>query len=189
MVKVLVIGDSISMGYTPVLQKELAGEAEVEHNPENGGDTARILANIDAWIAAVRPNLICLNSGLHDIKRDRATGKNQVPLDAYKRNLRAILRKIRPARSPVIWISTTPVIEERHRVSRDFDRFNADIDAYNAAARAIADKADIPVIELHDVAVGLRLETMLEKDGVHFTDEGYEQLGGVLAAGLREMMP
>lgn len=38
---VLIIGDSISIGYTPFIQKALAPEINVVHNPGNGGSTIR----------------------------------------------------------------------------------------------------------------------------------------------------
>ena len=40
-VKILIIGDSISNGYTPFVQKELANVAEVSDNPGNGKHTKR----------------------------------------------------------------------------------------------------------------------------------------------------
>ena len=39
--KVLIIGDSISMGYTPPLTDMLRGKAEVIHNAGNAGPSSR----------------------------------------------------------------------------------------------------------------------------------------------------
>ena len=39
--KVLIIGDSISIGYTPYVKELLAGKAIVKHNPGNAEDTVK----------------------------------------------------------------------------------------------------------------------------------------------------
>src|SRR3954451_8440143 len=48
--RVLLIGDSISMGYTISVRELLKGEANVHRVPENGGDTANGLAKLDKWL-------------------------------------------------------------------------------------------------------------------------------------------
>ena len=186
--RILVIGDSISMGYTPTAALKLADVAEVEHNPGNGGDSRNVLANIAAWLADARPDMVCLNCGLHDVKRERKTRHYQVPLDEYRENLTAILDKIRAADCRLVWVTTTPVIDERHQAVKEFDRHSVDVVEYNAMARAIVDDAEITVIDLHQAALNLGLETALGGDGVHFTDAAYEALGKAVAEGLREHM-
>src|SRR5262245_3404417 len=41
--RVLLIGDSISMGYTPAVRKLLEGKANVQHPPENCRSTRQIV--------------------------------------------------------------------------------------------------------------------------------------------------
>src|SRR5947207_3892248 len=48
--RVLLIGDSISIGYTVTVRKELAGKANVHRIPENGADTANALTKIHEWL-------------------------------------------------------------------------------------------------------------------------------------------
>ena len=48
--RVLIIGDSISIGYTPPLRELLAGQAEVTHNPGNAAHTWNGLEKLDAWL-------------------------------------------------------------------------------------------------------------------------------------------
>src|ERR1035438_8095801 len=45
--RILLIGDSISMGYTPLVREAFAGKANVHHPPENCEDTGRGLAHLD----------------------------------------------------------------------------------------------------------------------------------------------
>ncbi len=48
--RVLLIGDSISMGYTIPTRELLAGKANVHRVPENGGPTSHGAERMDAWL-------------------------------------------------------------------------------------------------------------------------------------------
>jgi len=65
--KVLIIGDSISIGYTPPLTEMLRGKAEVVHNPGNATHSAYGLKNLDAWLGDAKWDVIQFNHGLHDL--------------------------------------------------------------------------------------------------------------------------
>ena len=73
---VLVLGDSISIGYTQSLQTQLADVATVvrpmanETKAENCSGTLNGVAKVDDWIVrAGKPDVITFNFGLHDLKR------------------------------------------------------------------------------------------------------------------------
>src|SRR5436309_269245 len=78
--RVLLIGDSISMGYTLPVRKLLDGKANVHRIPENGGPTTTGLAQIDRWLGDGKWDVIHFNWGLHDIKRD-GQDRLQVPAE------------------------------------------------------------------------------------------------------------
>jgi lysophospholipase L1-like esterase len=176
------------MGYTPAVKRYLEGRADVRHNPGNGGDSANVLANVEAWLADARPDIVTLNCGLHDIHRDRATGQCQVPAEAYRDNLAAILGHLKDAGTSNVWLPTTPVIEARHQAVKPFDRYNRDVDSYNRIALELVSREGLPTVDLHAAARELGLEAGLLEDGVHFTDEAYEHLGRVVAAELEGML-
>ena len=120
--KVLIIGDSISMGYTPHVQEMLSGRRSVVRNEGNAGDSDNVLARLDEWLACDGDaSLIHFNCGLHDIKTPREGGDNQVPLSRYKANLAAIVDRLVQTGKTLVWATTTPVIYERH-LRKDFDR-------------------------------------------------------------------
>ena len=48
--RVLLIGDSISIGYTLPTREFLKGKANLHRIPTNGGPTTKGLASIDAWL-------------------------------------------------------------------------------------------------------------------------------------------
>src|ERR1051325_9877533 len=66
--RVLLIGDSISIGYTVTVQKALAGKANVHRIPENGADTVNGLKKIESWLGDSHWDVIHFNWGLHDLK-------------------------------------------------------------------------------------------------------------------------
>lgn len=187
---VLIVGDSISMGYTPHVADALAGEANVVHHEGNGGDSRNVLAKLDAWLGALPapPMVIHLNCGLHDIKINRQTRAHQVPLSEYERNLRAILARLGQTGATRMWATTTPVIEHRHRSAKDFDRLNRDVDAFNAAARRLMGEAGIEIDDLHAAVGGAGPASLLTADGVHFTEDGYRTLGGIVAERIRDLL-
>jgi len=186
--RILIIGDSISMGYAPRVAEVLAGTAEVVHNPGNAGDTDHTAAEVGGWLADARPDVVHFNCGLHDIKVSRETHVNQVPLPRYRTNLEAIVAALAASKAALIWATTTPVVESRHTAMKEFDRYNRDVDAYNAAAVGIVAPAVQAVNDLHAVAVARGSETLIDADGVHFTDAGYRILADVVAERLMGLL-
>src|SRR5437764_13752234 len=93
--KVVLVGDSIRLGYAPRVAARLEGKAVVVSPPENSGDSANVLAHLDEWVLRQKPDVVHLNCGLHDLKRSRKDGRHQVELDRYEANLRQIVARIR----------------------------------------------------------------------------------------------
>src|ERR1044072_2662283 len=116
--RVLLIGDSISIGYTTTVRKLLAGKANVHRIPENGADTANGLKKLDDWLGDSRWDVIHFNWGLHDLK-DTPDGSRQVPIEAYERNLATLVARLKKTGARLIWASTTPVPDGRQNPMRE----------------------------------------------------------------------
>lgn len=180
--KVLIIGDSISMGYTPCASKLLAGRCEVARNEGNAGDSRNVVSKLDEWLAACADaELVHFNCGLHDLKTERDSDLHQVPLSQYKQNLAEIADRLGGVGKTIVWATSTPVIYERH-LSKGFDRRQEDVDAYNTAALEIVNSAGFAVNDLHAAILQAGSEKCLSSDGVHMTDQGYEILGQAVAS-------
>jgi len=182
---VLIIGDSISMGYTPRAAERLADAARVLHNPGNGGDSANVAGQLDAWLTDAAPGLVHFNCGLHDIKLARDTRIHQVPLHAYRANLVRIVDRLVESGATLVWATTTPVIDERHHAAKPFDRHNRDVEEYNGVAADIMARAGIAVNDLHAAVLADGPADLLADDGVHFTEGGYARLADLVADFLR----
>jgi dienelactone hydrolase/lysophospholipase L1-like esterase len=181
--RVALVGDSIRLGYAPLVAERLKGKAVVISPAANGGDSANVLQHLDEWVIRERPLLVYLNCGLHDLKVDRQSRKRQVELPEYQANLRAIVARIRKETSAaLVFATTTPIDDARHAGrGAGFDRFEADVQRYNAAALAVMRDAGVPVHDLHWLARRGGAEKMLLPDGTHFTPEANTQLAGAVA--------
>src|SRR5690349_3471397 len=77
--RVLLIGDSISIGYTVPVRDALKGKANVHRPATNCGPTERGLANLEKWLGDGKWDVIHFNFGLHDLKYVDDAGKNTAP--------------------------------------------------------------------------------------------------------------
>jgi lysophospholipase L1-like esterase len=184
--KILILGDSISMGYTPFVQEILKGKAMVSRPmnkkgvAENCEGTSNGIQKIDAWIGNTKWDLIHFNFGLHDLKHVKPdTGENsnnpQDPLQAekkqYRKNLKEIVAKLKATNAKLIFATTTPYPDGELKPLRD-SGMSAE---YNAIALKIMKANNIPVNDLYAFALP-RMEKLQRPLNVHFTDEGSQEL-------------
>ena len=182
MQKLILIGDSIRMGYQTDVIRELTNLADVWAPTQNGGNSANILQHLDEWIISRSPDVVHINCGLHDLRKDFDTGEPAIPINQYESNLRALLGRILVETDcTVIWAMTTPVNESWHHEWKGFDRLEADVAAYNGVALKVADDLDIPINDLFGVITDAGRDNCLTPDGVHFTPEGCALIGKAVA--------
>lgn len=175
---VVLIGDSIRMGYEETVRSQLAGLANVWAPEENGGTSENVLARLDQWILCRRADVVHINCGLHDIKKEFGQDTAAVPLIAYTENVRSILTRLRDeTEATVVWAPSTPVNQDWHNANKPFARFESDVVAYNVAASEIAQELGIVVNDLFSVVNSAGCDHLLLDDGVHFKPEGYALLG------------
>jgi dienelactone hydrolase/lysophospholipase L1-like esterase len=181
--RVLLLGDSIRLGYAPLVSVRLAESAAVTSPAPNGGDSANLLRHLEAWLAGASPDVVHVNCGLHDLKRDRVTGAYQVPLAQYVANLRALVDRLRSATdAALVFAATTPIDDARHAGrGAGFDRFDADVRRYNAGAAEVMRAAAVPVHDLYWVVESGGRAALLAQDGTHYTPGGYERLAAAVA--------
>jgi len=179
--RVLLIGDSISMGYTVPVRELFAGKANVLRVMENAGETGRGLKKLDAWLGDKKWDVIHFNFGLHDLKYLAAKGQYVTPgrgkqvtlLPQYETNLRELVARLRKTGAVLIWASTTPVPDASSGRVKDDEL------AYNEAALKVMKETGVAVDDLHSVATDQQLP-----HNVHFTREGYQALARSVAASI-----
>ncbi|RKX36009.1 MAG: SGNH/GDSL hydrolase family protein [Verrucomicrobia bacterium] len=181
--RILLIGDSISIGYTVTVREILNGAANVHRVPENGRDTEHGLKQLDAWLGEKPWDLIHFNFGLHDIRHVKddmmdISGIRIRSVDEYAQNLTRILDCLNRTGARLIFATTTPVPN-----GADGRRPGDEIES-NAIAGEIMAGAGVPINDLH-AFITPRLAEAQTPQNVHFNEHGYRLLGEEVARIIR----
>ena len=167
--RVLLIGDSVSRGYTQAVRKDLAGKANVHRAPANCGPTASGLKNMDVWLGDGRWDVIHFNFGIHD----RAT-----PLADYTQRLEQLIERMKKTGAKLVWATTTPIPDNPAQ-----KQTAASIVERNQAALEVMKRHGIAIDDLF-AAITPRLAELQNPHDVHFTGPGYDFLGQQVAASI-----
>ena len=188
---VVLIGDSIRMGYAPIVADMLKGKAHVVAAKENGGDSSRVLANLDQWAIAEQPAVVHFNCGLHDLKMSRKTHKPQVSLEDYEKNLREIVDRLRKeTKARIIFATTTPIRDQLHAKRRgDFDRHESDVERYNEVALKVMKEKGVEIDDLHAVVTEAGIDKVQRTDGTHYLPAGYQALAKAVVKSVTKDLP
>lgn len=177
--RVLLMGDSISIGYTVPVREALAGVANVHRPGINCAATPRGLAGLDEWLGDGKWDVIHFNWGLHDLKY--VDGKRNIPPEEYEKNLREIVAHLKKTGASLIWATTTPVPKG---ISSPKARVSEDVELYNSIAEKIMRENAIAVDDLYAFALP-RLDRIQLRANVHFSDAGSAALAEQVAASIR----
>ena len=189
---VLIIGDSISIGYTRQVRDGLRGKANVIRPNTNCGDTQMGLAGLKKWIGTNHWDVIHFNWGLWDLcyrnpqsknqgQRDKVNGKLSTSLVDYEKNLETLVLQLKATGATLIWASTTMVPEG------EAGRFTGDEVNYNAVAERVMKKYGVQIDDLYATSKVLSPECTKPGD-VHFTYEGYAKLATQVVAKVSEVL-
>lgn len=190
--RVLLIGDSISIGYTVPVRELFKDKANVHRPLTNCGPTTNGLAGIDKWLGDGKWDVIHFNCGLHDLKYMGPQGQNladpkakgshqQVPIDAYEANLRKLVARLKKTKAKLIWRSTTPVPEGcKGRVVGDSAK-------YNAVAKKIMDENSIVIDDQYTFCMDKLARIQLPAN-VHFSKTGSAALAKQAVASIQKVL-
>ena len=167
--RVLLIGDSVSRGYTQAVRRALAGRANVHRAPANCGPTASGVKNLAAWLGDGDWDVIHFNFGIHD----RST-----PVADYTARLEAILERLMATNATLVWASSTPIPDKR-----EAGQTAASIVERNAAAAAVMARHGVAIDDLFTFIMP-RIGEVQPPGDVHFTAAGYDLLGGEVARSI-----
>lgn len=195
--RVLLIGDSISMGYTLRTREALKGVANVHRPSTNCGSTAKAMKELGQWLAtantggepAKKWDVIHFNFGLHDLKyvNDRgstvaaAIGHQNVPPDVYEKNLRDIVKQLQATGATLIWASTTPTqaVMPGH--------LPAEVIKYNAIAAKVMTENGIAIDDLYATVLP-RLDELQLPANVHFKGAGCDVLAAQVKTSIADAL-
>jgi len=189
--RALLIGDSISLGYTLDVRELLQGKANLHRPPANCGSTAMGVKDIDAWLGDGKWDVIHFNWGLWDINR-RVNGKRNLDgeisatEEEYAERLEQLVERLKKTGATLIWAPTT-------FVQGGFGRRPGDEIRYNAIAAQIMKKHGVQINDLHALSANFprygetpegQPEMFKSKGNVHFTAQGSRVLGEQVAKSI-----
>ncbi len=180
--RVLLIGDSISMGYTLPVRSQLAGVANVHRIPTNGGPTKNGVSRLSHWLGTGKWDVIHFNHGIHDLKH-MADGKRQVEPAEYEANLRTLVATLKATGAKLIWATTTPIPEGPLTPPRTFGQ----VAEYNAIAARVMREEGVAIDDLN-ARITPRLADLQTPHDVHYKPEGYAFLAEQVAAEIRRTL-
>ena len=191
--KALLIGDSISIGYTPHVVAALKGKVEVMHHRGNAQHTGTGLKMLDRWVGKTQWDVIHFNWGLWDLcyrhpqsksqgRRDKARGTLTTSLEQYEKNLDQLASRLKKTKAKLIWAHTSTVPEG------EAGRKVGDDDKYNEAAARVMKKHGIEINDLNTLTDSFPVELFTAPGNVHFKTEGSKELGQAVAVKIAEAL-
>ncbi len=177
--RVLLIGDSISKGYTPYVVEMMKDEALVIHNKGNAGPAMRGLENIDEWLAVDQWDVIHFNWGLHDMYLWNYKEDERSPA-AYEKRLDTLVQRLKKTGAKLIWATTTPACpeaEQKCKVVVD----PATEKKYLEAAVRVMKKHKIQVNDLHAFMAPKWKSYSIAENNVHYSQNGSKKLAEQVA--------
>ena len=171
--RILLIGDSISIGYTVGVRELLSGKANVHRPLTNCGPTTKGVKELEKWLGDKPWDVIHFNFGLHDLKYLGPKGQN---LD-YEKNLRTMVARLEKTGAELVWRTTTPVPPgARGRVVGDSVK-------YNQAAAKVMKERKIAIDDMYTFCMP-RLKEIMRPANVHFTPAGSKALAKQAVAAI-----
>lgn len=175
MKNVLLVGDSIRLGYDKSVKKTLEGKANVYFPEENCRFASYVLRYIWEYKNLVpdgKVDVLHWNAGLWDCLRIIGDDPH-TPIEFYRYYMNKICERIKKVfpDAKVVFATSTSVLSEK--MSPDFKRYNEEIEAYNKVAVEVVEKYGFIVNDLYSLSASLGEDA--HSDAVHYyTPKGTE---------------
>ena len=185
--RVLIIGDSISIAYTPLVRRLLDGKANVHRPRTNCRWSAFGAEHIGEWIGDGNWDVIHFNFGLWDwygwSQPVKATP------ESYGKSLDSIVQTLRSKTDAklIFGITTPPCIGPEKKVKIVISEQRAK--EFNKAARAVMETRGVGINNLYDVIAKSREQYQLGPDDVHYNAAGRELLAKRVATRITRDLP
>jgi acyl-CoA thioesterase-1 len=183
--RVLIVGDSISEGYTPRVRRLLDGKANVHRPADNCRMSAYGVEHIGEWVGDSKWDVIHFNFGLWDWygwKNPQATP------ESYANNLDAIVRSLKKTGARLIFGMTTPPSIGPERQTKIVIT-EARAKEFNDAATAVMEKHGVRINDLYALIGSNRAKYQRAENNVHYTEAGTDLLAAQVAKEIQAALP
>lgn len=170
--QVMLLGDSLRMGYQPVVSRFLEGKATVSGPSENGRWAGYTLNSLRFWIDSMpTPDVVHWNCGLWDLGDDYHLGRPFSLPEEFESALERTITVVHKLFPDAKLIMATIMPTENPDSS--------DIESYNEIIKKVAGRNNVPVNDLFPLVK--ENAGLFGPDHLHLTKEGYEMVGGRVA--------
>ncbi|KRL10768.1 SGNH/GDSL hydrolase family protein [Schleiferilactobacillus perolens] len=182
--QLILLGDSIFAGWrngqiSSLLKDRLAGRLpryQITLAAVPGETTDDALNRVTQDTANGDDDIVVIGYGAND-----ASSTNQITADDFYDNLRTMIEIIGPDH---VILLTPPYAD----AAKTQDRTKNSVAAFTQAAREVADKESILLVDLHQAMVtSPDSQALLAADGQHFTDLGYDLLADLIVSSVHAM--
>jgi len=192
MKKILLLGDSIRMGYDEYVQEMLKDECQVYFDTDNGRFSPYTLEQAIQMFLRHGPfDIVHWNNGYWDMDIEGPLGEHCIPPEDYMRFLRRIARTLKAYSAQVIFATTTPIYESGDAADQQTGanlRFkNEWVKLYNAAARLVMEEEGVPINDLYTLCLQGEKYYKCE-DRLHLTQEGYRVCAQQVCDAIRKYL-
>lgn len=207
--KVLLIGDSIRLGYQEQVRALLGNGVEVYAPEENCRYAKYALWGMHRWVDSFgnpKFDAVHFNAGIWDLHRCTADGEIFTPIREYADTIRRLGLQMKSYTENVIYANTIPANRKLDDSLNAFNPFintapgykkvhltvgmeewNGDVRRYNAAAGTEMEKLHIPVNDLYS-PIAVDTDRYISTDGIHASAEGYQLLAKLVAQRIKEIL-
>lgn len=180
------IGDSIRLRAAPYVRERLPVGYQMHSPPENGKASGDIAARIRDLVPPNTFDIVHINCGLHDLRREPGQDWPRRSPDEYGASLRSIFEYLAANVGSVIWATTTPVDETLHG-GIDMPRwYESDVLTYNRLSVELANDYGFRINDLHS-RLSEATERLFLPDGVHFNDAGNQLIAHHIATSILQV--
>ena len=170
MKKIMLIGDSIRLGYQAKVAELLTEKATVTGPADNCRFSAYTLFCLSGWVLDDDCDVIQWNNGQWDTCY-MPDGTIHTPLSSYLELQERIASILTKKTRRLIFATTTPVWPEQFTSATVNRRRNEDICDYNRAATDLLSKLGVEINDLHS-HIARDVRRYISEDMVHLTEEG-----------------
>ncbi len=179
--RVLLIGDSITRGYYPAVEKRLGGKAFVARLTTSAFLSDPMLAQQIALVLdQTKFEVIHFNNGMHGWQHSEEKYRKAFP------GFLAAIQKHAPG-AKLVWAATTPLKKATNAPPHDpRQASNERVAARNAIALEYVKAQNIPA---NDLNTPVKDHPEYYSDGVHFNREGIALQAELVAAQIEKLLP
>ncbi len=205
---VLLVGDSIRLGYQDRVRELLGKNYTVYTIGENCRYTKFTLWGMFSWTEGMgiqHFDLIHWNTGAWDLHRATADGEIFTSLEDYVKENKRLYLQMKSYSDNLIWATIIPggrqlddQVKSNALINTDASHpkvflcadqktWNSDVRRYNEAARKMYEENGVTINDLY-AAVADNTDLYISDDGIHPSAAGYEVLAQQTAKIIREQL-